>query len=112
VQQGDMHALPLADRSFDHVFLMHALTFTRDPQLALREAARVLRPRGRLIVATLNAHKHEAAMQAYDHVNLGMAPARLQRMLESAGLQVEQCGVTSRESKPPYFAVVSAMARR
>jgi DNA-binding transcriptional ArsR family regulator len=37
VQQGDMHALPLADRSFDHVFLMHALTFTRDPQLALRE---------------------------------------------------------------------------
>jgi ubiquinone/menaquinone biosynthesis C-methylase UbiE len=112
VQQADMHALPFADRGFDHVFLMHALTYTHEPQQALREAARVLRPRGRLIVATLNAHKHEAAMQAYDHVNLGIAPTRLRRMLEGAGLEVEQCGVSSRESRPPYFAVVTALARR
>lgn len=112
VQQADMHALPQAERSFDHVFLMHALTYTREPQQALNEAARVLRAGGRLIVSTLNAHKHEAAMQVYDHVNLGLAPARLRRMLESAGLRVEQCEVASRESRPPFFEVVSALATR
>lgn len=112
VQQADMHALPQADGSFDHVFLMHALPYTREPQQALREASRVLRAGGRLVVATLNAHKHEAAMQAYDHVNLGIAPARLQKMLEAAGLMVEQCAVTSRESRPPYFEVVSAVGVR
>ncbi|MGH8460934.1 MAG: metalloregulator ArsR/SmtB family transcription factor [Stenotrophobium sp.] len=109
--EADMHRLPLAECSFDHIFAMHALPYSRDPQRVLQEAARLLRPRGRLIVTTLNAHRHEAAMQAYDHVNLGITPQRLRRMLEHAGLTVETCAVSSRESRPPYFEVVSALAR-
>lgn len=112
VQQGDMHALQLPDRSFDHVFAMHALSYTREPQKLLREAARLLRPGGRLILATLNTHTYEAAMQAYDHVNLGTAPDKLRKLLTAAGLQVERCSISSRESKPPYFEVVTALARR
>lgn len=112
VQQGDMHALQLPDRSFDHVFAMHALSYTREPQKLLREAARLLRPGGRLILATLNTHTYEAAMQAYDHVNLGTAPEKLRKLLTAAGLQVERCSISSRESKPPYFEVVTALARR
>jgi ubiquinone/menaquinone biosynthesis C-methylase UbiE/predicted transcriptional regulator len=110
--EGDMHALPLEDARFDHVFLMHALAYTRRPQEVLREAARVLRPGGRLVVAALNAHPHKATMQSYDHVNLGIAPPALRKLLEQAGLTVEQCRVTSREERPPYFEVVTALARR
>ena len=112
VQAADMNRLPFADRSFDHVFLMHALTYTRQPQEALTEAARVLRKGGRLIVSTLNTHAHEAAMAAYDHINLGIAPAKLNKMLGSAGLSVELCAITSRESRPPYFEVVTALATK
>jgi ArsR family transcriptional regulator len=110
--EGDMHALPLEAGRFDHVFLMHALAYTRRPHDAVREAARVLRPGGRLVVAALNSHTHKATMQAYDHVNLGIAPAALRKLLEQAGLSVESCRVTSREEKPPYFEVVTALARK
>lgn len=110
--EGDMHALPLDPSRFDHVFLMHALAYTRRPQDVLREAARLLRPRGRLVVTALNAHPHKAVMQAYDHVNPGMAPVTLRKLLEQAGLEVELCRVTSREERPPYFEVITALARR
>jgi ArsR family transcriptional regulator len=51
-------------------------------------------------------------MQAYDHVNLGIAPAALRKLLEQAGLEVESCRVTSREDRPPYFEVLTALARK
>jgi ubiquinone/menaquinone biosynthesis C-methylase UbiE/DNA-binding MarR family transcriptional regulator len=110
--EADMHALPLEPGRFDHVFLMHALAYTKRPQDAIREAARVLRPGGRLVVSSLNAHTHKATMQAYDHVNLGIAPPALRKLLEQAGLNVESCRVTSREERPPYFEVITALARR
>lgn len=110
--EADMHALPLKTASFDHVFAMHALSYSKEPKKLLKEAARLLRPNGRLVVAALNAHHHEAAMQSYDHVNLGLSPTQLNQMLTQCGLQVELCQITSRESKPPYFEVVTALARK
>ena len=109
--QADMAALPFADHRFDHVFLMHALSYARKPEAVIAEAARCLRPGGRLIVATLAAHRHEAAMMAYDHVNLGTPAETLDRWLRSAGFIVESCRVTSRDPRPPYFEVVTALAR-
>lgn len=108
--EADMHALPLPDARFDHVFLMHALAYTRRPQVVVAEAARLLRPGGRLVVAALNAHRHRETVRAFDHVNLGLAPASLQRMLAGARLKVERCTIASREEQPPYFEVVLAVA--
>ena len=110
--RADMHALPFATAHFDQVFLMHALTYTREPQRVLAEAARVLRPQGRLVVAALAAHQHRETMRAYDHVNLGVSANALAKMIEDAGLQVESCRITSRETRPPYFSVVTALAQR
>ena len=110
--QGDMHALAFATASFDQVFLMHTLTFTRQPQLALDEAARVLRPGGKAVLATLRRHRHEATVAAYDHLNLGFEVDVVADMLTAAGLEVELCEVTSREPRPPYFEIVTAHARK
>ena len=109
--QGDMGAPPFADGRFDQVFLMHALSYAHDPKLVIAKTAPLLRPGGRLVVATLGAHKHEAAKQAYDHVNLGVSPDALAKWLKACGLEVELCRVTSREPRPPYFEVVTALAR-
>ena len=108
---GDMHRLPFAEHSFDHVFAMHALSYSGDPAGLLREAARLLRPGGRLVVAALRRHQHEETQRAYDHVNLGLEVEQLRSLLETAGLTVDSCRVTSREPRPPYFEVISALAR-
>ena len=110
---GDLHAMPFPDARFDHVLLLNVLTYTKDPALVLREAARVLRPGGDLTISTLAHHAHKDATAPYGHVNQGFRPATLQGWLSrTAGLEVERCEITSREKRSPHFAVISAFARK
>ena len=110
---GDLHALPFPDGRFDHVLLLNVLTYTKDPALVLREAARVLRPGGDLTISTLAHHAHKNTTAPYGHVNQGFRPATLQGWLaRAAGLDVERCEITSREKRSPHFAVISAFARK
>ena len=51
---ADPHALPLAENTIDLVVMPHALEFTDDPHLMLREAHRVLRPEGQIVIAGFN----------------------------------------------------------
>jgi ArsR family transcriptional regulator len=110
--QGDMHQLPFADRSFDTVLLLHALTYSEQPELAAAEAARVLASGGRLVAATLNRHGHRSQVEAYGHVNSGFDPEQLAKFFVSAGLDVLSCGVTSVEKKPPHFEIITLLAQR
>lgn len=50
VRRADMYGLPYPDRSFDTVTMDHLLYQAKDPQRALREAARILRPGGQLLL--------------------------------------------------------------
>lgn len=52
VQQCDATALPFPDASFDTIVANHMLYHLDDPDAGLREFARVLRPGGRLAIAT------------------------------------------------------------
>ncbi len=107
VREGDMHALPFDDASFDLVVLMHALTYSSNPLKAVAEAARVLRPGGRLLLSSLARHEHQAAVQAYSHLNLGFTDKELRRFAEKAGMQVSNLGTVTRERRPPHFEVIS-----
>ena len=111
-ERGDMHELPFKDASFDAVLLMNALQYAKSPAQVAGEAARVLRPGGLLTLVTLKRHRHESAVRPYNHENSGFVPGQLKTLIEKAGLQVETCAVTSRETKPPHFEIISAYARR
>ncbi|MDZ4730964.1 MAG: metalloregulator ArsR/SmtB family transcription factor [Xanthomonadales bacterium] len=108
---GDMHQLPFKDKSFDTVLLMHALTYTDQPERVLREAYRVLKPAGQLLAVTLAKHRHKKAVEPYNHANLGFAPEQLRKLAEQSGLQVECCEVTAHEKRPPHFAVLTLSAQ-
>jgi len=109
---GDAGALPFPDGSFDTVLLFHVLSCVDDPALALREAARVLRPDGAVAILVLDRHDHPARTAQYGHVRAGISPGELEAMLLAAGLEVDACAPSSRERREPYFQVVSAFARR
>lgn len=110
VLEGDVHALPLDDASFDVVVLFHVLTCAERPERALAEAARVLRPGGSVAVLALDRHDHADLTASYGHVHAGFRPRKLASMLAAAGLEVERCEITSRERREPFFQVVTASA--
>ncbi|HZU83644.1 MAG TPA: metalloregulator ArsR/SmtB family transcription factor [Polyangiaceae bacterium] len=109
---GDAQDLPLRPGAFDAALLLHVLTHIESPGRACAEAARVLRPGGTLVAATLDAHDHGATTAAYGDVHAGFAPAALRRLLSRAGLHVEACEVTSRDARPPCLRVVTAFATK
>lgn len=110
LKQGDMHQLPFEAGRFDTVFALHALAYSAEPAAALAESYRVLKPGGTLIVAALAEHPHAETVRAYDHRNPGFKPEALARLLKKAGFKVASCGVTSQETRPPYFEVITAVA--
>ncbi len=109
-EPGDMHELPVADASFDTVLLMHALTYTRKPQLVFNEASRVLRPGGRLLAATLHKHAHKNVVTAYNHLNLGFTESQLKRYCTNAGLKPHNIQVSAVEKRTPNFEVLTLIA--
>jgi ubiquinone/menaquinone biosynthesis C-methylase UbiE/DNA-binding transcriptional ArsR family regulator len=111
VVEGDMHALDLGRRRFDLVLMMHALTYSEHPAKAVAEAARVLKPGGRLLAATLAKHAHRAAVAPFDHRNLGFKREDLIAFARKAGLEVLHCAKVSREARSPHFEVLSLLAR-
>ena len=112
VREGDMHALPFKDASFDLVVLMHALTYAARPAQAVAEAARVLRKGGRLLLSSLARHEHKAVVDTYGHVNLGFPAKELRRFAEKAGLEVTSLETVTRERRPPHFEVISLIATK
>ncbi len=112
VMEADMHALPFDDASFDLVVLMHALTYAAKPAQAVVDAARVLRPGGRLLLSSLARHEHRSVVEAYGHANLGFSDKELKKFAEKAGLVLQSTETVTREKRPPHFEVISLIARK
>ncbi|QQP97310.1 ArsR/SmtB family transcription factor [Lysobacter enzymogenes] len=112
VREGDMHALPFEAETFDLVVLMHALTYAEQPAQAVVEAARVLRPGGRLLLTSLARHEHRGAVEAFGHVNLGFTEKDLHKFASKAGFEIVSCETVTRERRPPHFEVIALMARK
>jgi ubiquinone/menaquinone biosynthesis C-methylase UbiE/DNA-binding transcriptional ArsR family regulator len=112
VLHGDMHALTVDANRFDLVLMLHALTYSEHPSKAVAEAARVLRPGGRLLAVTLGKHDHRAVVEPFDHRNLGFTQQELNDLARRAGLDVVSCTRLSRERKAPHFEVISLLARK
>jgi ArsR family transcriptional regulator len=86
VRLADMYRLPMADATFDVVVLQMVLHYAEDPEGAVAEAARVLRPGGTLLVIDLAPHAITPASTRLAHRWPGFADDRVVTMFENAGL--------------------------
>jgi ubiquinone/menaquinone biosynthesis C-methylase UbiE/DNA-binding transcriptional ArsR family regulator len=87
VRQGDIYDLPLANDSFDVVILHQVLHFLDDGARAIHEAARVLRPGGRLLVVDFAPHEQEFLREQFAHRRLGFARETVSQWMTSSGLE-------------------------
>ncbi|VAW37004.1 Transcriptional regulator, ArsR family / Methyltransferase fusion [hydrothermal vent metagenome] len=106
----DMHSLALADSIFDTIFLLHALTYSSQPDIAIHQASKYLKPGGKLLISTLNKHSHTDIVKDFGHVNNGFTPMELKKLVKDAGLTNIKVRVTSKESRKPHFAVITLEA--
>jgi ubiquinone/menaquinone biosynthesis C-methylase UbiE len=86
VRLGDMYQLPIASESFDSVTIHQVLHYADAPADVIAEAARALRPGGRLIVADFAPHREETLREEHAHRRLGFSGEELANWLHRAKL--------------------------
>jgi ubiquinone/menaquinone biosynthesis C-methylase UbiE len=86
LRQADLYALPLADGGADVAILHHVLHFAQQPGAAIAEAARVLSPGGRLLIADFAPHDREELRTQDAHTRLGFSDAQIEGWFAAAGL--------------------------
>ncbi len=86
LRRGSLEALPIEDATLDAATMMLVLHHVASPGAAIAEAARVLKPGGRLLVVDMAPHEREEYRQQMGHVWLGFAPDQMKRWLQQGGL--------------------------
>jgi ArsR family transcriptional regulator len=87
LRQADMYALPLAEGSADSIIIHQVLHYAQAPAAAIAEAARVLRPGGRLLVVDFAAHDREDLRSSDAHLRLGFSDEAIAGWFDAAGLE-------------------------
>ena len=85
LRSGDLEALPVDSASLDAAILALVLHNVADPGVVLREAGRVLRRGGRLLVLDIVPHGRDDLRQSLGHVWQGFSANQMMVWFEQAG---------------------------
>lgn len=88
LRQGDVYSPPLERNAFDLIIVHQVLHFLDDPGRAIREAAHLLAPGGRVLIVDFSPHSLEFLRRDHAHRRLGVRSDSLVGWLELAGLEV------------------------
>ena len=106
-KRGDMEKLPIPDASVDMALLSQALHHAPHPDKAAAEAARVLRPGGRVLVLDLRRHDQDWVRERVGDRWLGFTDAELEQFLTAAGLDEVRVRVGARLAGDPFTVLIA-----
>ncbi len=111
-RQGDMEEAPVEDAAVDLVLFSQSLHHALHPERAIKEAARILRPGGRVVILDLLRHRFEEARELFADEWLGFGEAEIETLLETAGFKDLQIAVVDKEEEHPQFEALLAVGSK
>jgi ArsR family transcriptional regulator len=112
LRRGDLESLPIDDARLDAATMMLVLHHVAEPERAVAEAARVLKPGGRLVLVDMLPHDRENYRQQMGHIWLGFSEEYIHRMLGDKGFDAIRVIGLSPDSKAKGPGLFVATARR
>ncbi|MCG8509260.1 MAG: methyltransferase domain-containing protein, partial [Rhodospirillales bacterium] len=85
IREGDLEALPLEDATCDAATLLLVLAYVERVDRVLAEAARVIKPGGKLVVVDLLKHDDDSFRRQTGQRHLGFSFEQLGAQLTDAG---------------------------
>lgn len=102
IRVGSGDAIPIEDGTVNYAFANMYLHHVEDPQRAITEMARILKPAGTLVITDLDEHEVEFLRTEHRDRLLGFQRRDVRKWLEHAGLEYadvlstnERCSSTS-----------------
>jgi ArsR family transcriptional regulator len=109
---GDMENLPIGAGEVELAFFSQSLHHALHPAAALKEAARILVPDGRIVILDLVRHRFEEARELYADEWLGFTESELEQMLAAAGFTQIQTSIVDKDPEAPQFQTLLAVAEK
>lgn len=110
VAEGDIESLPLADASMDAAFLSQALHHAASPEQAVREAGRILKPGGLLIILDLVRHEQDWVREQWADQWLGFDEDRIRDWMKAAKLT--PLNIERLSGSTPELSVLIAVGKK
>ena len=112
IRQGALEKLPIQNEELDVAFLLLVLHHVPEPKRALAEAARALKPGGRLLILDMLPHEREEYRQTMGHVWLGISQKQMKDWLRDANFSSVRWQPLPPDTKTKGPSLFVATARR
>jgi ArsR family transcriptional regulator len=112
LRRGELEALPIDAATLDAATLMLVLHHVPEPERAIGEVTRVLKPGGRVLVVDMLSHDRESYRQQMGHVWLGFGEAQVEALLTGGGFADVRVVALSPDRRAKGPALFAAAARR
>jgi len=112
IRRGELESLPIEDGELDAAFLVLVLPYLAEPARTIREAARALKPGGRLLITDLMPHERAEYRQTLGHLWQGFEADRLLGWLGDAGLTEVRYGPAPLEPQASGTRLFTAAGKK